>query len=296
MAVQGDVRDLDIPLLISTATFRRGVIEVDCPSMGTVMLYFQDGKVVSVVRNGEILENLLEVLDTLIGIMECRDGTFFMENLDGEDVEIPEILGFDANQLMLWVSSLRDEINHRRTGLTDGDFLRLIPERAKGVKDNLDAAFLLLSMGELVRGTTLGDLKRSLSLRSSTVDYFVSRLVAEGVLSVEREGKRKGREAKPVKVYILADDEEVKRTVEVVLKGMGYSPEFVEGGDPQPGMDLYVADLNGKGFLWANSLFGPFASRTVLVGTEDLKPARFAYVRKPLNAYALRSAFERILG
>ncbi len=306
MAIQGDVRDLDIPLLLSTTTFSRGVIEVDCPPLGTVMIYFQHGKVIAVARNGEFLENLLEVLDTILSVIRCRNGTFMMESLDDTEVNVPGTVSIDANHLMLWISSLIDEINNRSLFISDGTPLKLVPGKAKGVKDELAAAFLLLAMEYLVKGTTLRELRRNLPIRDDTLEYFVSRLMKEGVI-VAYEGKSRPsesvesrpaerREVKPLKVFLSTDDPQVRDTVIGVLTDMGYAPEVIDEGLPVPDADLYIGDLNGKGFLWAGSLFGPFASRTVLIGSEDLKPARFVYLRKPIDPEKLREAIRRVIG
>jgi len=303
MAIQGDVRDLDIPLLLSTATFKRGVIEVECPPLGTFMIYFQHGRVITIARNGEFLENLLEVLDAILSVIKCRNGSFMMESLDDTDVNVPETVSIDANQLMLWISSLIDEINNRSLSISDDTRLKLVPGKAKGVKDELAAAFLLLAMEYLVKGTTLRELRKSLPIRDDTLEYLVSRLINEGIIVVSEEvsppeekqpAERKG--SVPVKVFLRTDDPEVRDTVIGVLTDMGYLPEVVETGTPVPDADLYVGDLNGRGFLWANSLFGPFASRTVLVGSEDLKPARFVYLRKPIDPEKLREAIQRVIG
>ena len=304
MAIQGNVRDLDIPLLLSTATFRRGVIEVECPPLGTVMIYFQHGKIITVARNGEFLNNLLEVLDTILSVIKCRNGTFMMESLDDTDVNVPETVSIDANQLLLWISSLIDEINNRSLTISDDTPLKLVPGKAKDVKDDLIAAFLLLTMEYLVKGTTLRELRKSLPIRDDTLEYFISRLMKSGIIAVSEEKSHPSEEGRPaerkeitpLKVFLSTDDPRIRDMVIGVLTDMGYAPELVEEGLPVPDADLYVGDLNGKGFLWAGSLFGPFASRTVLIGSEDLKPARFVYLRKPIDPEKLREAIRRVIG
>lgn len=298
MAIQGDIKDLDLPLLINTAAFRRGVVEVECPPLGTVLIYFRDGKVVSIVRNGELLENLLEILDTVLSLVRCRSGTFLMENLDDTDVEIPESISIDANQFTLLISSLIDEIEHRPEGPPDDLILRLVTERAKNVRDPLDAAFLLLAMEYLVRGTTLRELRRNLPIRDDTLEYFVARLLERGLIEVVEDKAPETRAERTdlkgtVKVFLRAEDD-VRRTVLKVLRDMGYEAEVYEG-EPTPDARIYVVDLNGKGFLWANALFGPYASRTLLIGSEELKPTRFRYIRKPLNEEEVRRALEELL-
>ncbi len=295
MAIQGDIKDLDLPLLINTATFGKGVIEVECPPLGTILIYFQNGKIVSILRNGESLENLLEIVDTTLSLIRCHSGTFLMENLDGTDVEIPVTMEMDVNQLTLWVSSLIDEIRHRTKPVPDDATLRLVPEEAKKVSDPFNAAFLLLAMKPLANGTTLKELRKSLPLRDDTLEYFVGRLMEMGVIEVveERPEPTQTESRGKIKVFFKADGEE-REVVLKVLRSMGYEVE-VQEGSPPPDAQLYVVDLNGKGFLWANSLFGLYAPRTLLIGSEDIKPARFRYLRKPLKEEEVREALESLL-
>ncbi|GEM_PF-6816101 len=295
MAIQGDIKDLDMPLLINTATFGKGVIEVECPPLGRILIYFRNGKIVSIIRNGEMIENLLEIVDTTLSLIRCRNGTFLMENLDGTDVEVPTTMDMDVNQLTLWVSSLIDEIKHHTRTLPDDAKLRLVPEKAKKISDPFNSAFLLLAVKPLASGTTLKDLRKNLPLRDDTLEYFVGRLVDMGVIEVVKEESEKpqvenrGR----IKVFFMADGKE-REVVLKVLRSMGYEVEAHEG-DLSPDANLYVVDLNGKGFLWANSLFGLYASRTLLIGSEDIKPARFIYLKKPLKEEEVREALESLL-
>ncbi|NPA79709.1 MAG: hypothetical protein GXO29_01480 [Thermotogae bacterium] len=286
MAIQGDIRDLDLSLLIGTASFRKGVVEISCPPLDSVRIYFGSGMILSVVRNGEVLGNILEVLDTLISVMRCRNGTFVMENLEGTDVEIPRGVSIDVDQATLWVSSLLDEMRHYTLNLPQDVPLRVIPERAKSVKDTLEAAFLLMAMDELVKGATLKELRQRLPLRDDTIEYFVSRLLREGVLEFVKDRKK-------VKVVVDADDD-VKSAVVSVLSSLGYEAEILSNGR-RTDAHLYVVDTDGRGFLWANSNYGNLTSRTILVGSSDIRSCRFRYIKKPVDIDALRRAVKEIL-
>ncbi len=293
MAIQGDIRDLDLVSLISTAAFRTGVIDVTCEPLGSVVIYFKDGKIISVLRNGEILENFVEILDTFITLIRCRKGTFMMENLEEADVEIPKTLSIDANHLILWVSSLIDEINSTQLGVDDDTFVRINVGEAKKLSDTLDISFTLLVIPYLVHGITVRELRKLVPLRDDLLDYFLAKLIGKGVIEV---AERKP-EQRSIRVYIDVPDENLSSLILSELRKRGYEPQTNLDGkikDPYEAQILFV-DITGRGFLWANTLYGPYASRTVLIGKEELKPKRFFYLKKEhLNGEALSKILETL--
>ncbi|NPB03480.1 MAG: hypothetical protein GXO39_03570 [Thermotogae bacterium] len=297
----GNVRDVELGSLIKGFSLKDSVLRIDCPKMDApLVIFIKDRQVVSVFYRDIPVKNLLEMLDILTLAFYCEDATFSLEAPDYENPSVRE--GFkesffmDPQHLVIWVASFKDElskVSEDLLGSLKNKRIRMLPEKAKDVKGDLEASFLLMAVAPLMRGTTLEELYSQLPISERSVNLFVEKLLKMGVLVVD-EGEIKESRGEVV-VLMEGLDPDLEKTVFESLKGMGLSPKKVSRKRKLPNADLYIVDIGGKGFLWANSVYGTRADRTILIGSEDIRPSRFLYLKKPVSVSDLSKAIGTLL-